>query len=145
MASLPRPSLKHNVAKSREQTEVTVRSGTKFMIPKGLLCAHSAMLKAGLTKNRKLYFPDVSDETFELFLFWLYGQATRAKLYSVLKNQNSDDKADVEIKATLRGTACPMNGAGKVRDPLPLLNMRETRDDAPSAPLWLRELSRPLF
>jgi hypothetical protein len=78
MASPPRRlELKHNKARSQEQTEVTIHSGNKFMILKDLLCAHSDIFATGLRNNRKLYLPDISDETFELFQFWLCGQATR--------------------------------------------------------------------
>jgi hypothetical protein len=136
-----RPRSKYHRTKSQEQIEVTVRSGTKYMVLKDLLCAYSDIFRSGLAHTNKLYLLDVSDTTFELFQFWLHGQATRTEL-AFGKTEKKHGGALVKITGIFGDSAVHLVEEELGRSQLQLYSEPRPKECPKLAPAWLRELSK---
>jgi hypothetical protein len=141
VGSTPQPKVSHSRSQSQTQIEVTVRSGSQYVLPKDTLCSYSDTFRIGLKDTNKLYLPDVSDSTFELFQFWLYGQATRAKPTYVPNRQNCKGKSPVKITQIFASCGSLATIEEGDSSQLQLCESRTRRESWPSTPAWLMDLS----
>jgi hypothetical protein len=142
MADSIRPlRISHSRSNSQTQIEVTVRSGSKYVLPKDTLCSYSDTFRVGLKDTNKLSLPDVSDSTFDLFQFWLYGQATRAKPTYIPNKPSSKGRSPVKITQIFADSEnLPTIEEGNSNQ-LQLYDNRTGRDNSLLTPTWLMELS----
>jgi hypothetical protein len=140
VGAAPRPKTSHSRSNSQTQIEVTVRSGSRYMLPKDTLCLYSDTFKVGLKDTNKLSLPDVSDSTFELFQFWLYGQATRAKPTYTPNKQNPEGKSPVKITQIFASSGSLPTIEEGDSNQLQLYGSRTRKENLSLSPAWLTEL-----
>ncbi|KAF2024924.1 hypothetical protein EK21DRAFT_117323 [Setomelanomma holmii] len=127
------------------QIEVTVRSGNKYMVAKDLLCKFSSVFDVGMKEKSKLHLPDVSDNTFSLFYFWLHGQASRVRIgreRKGLKRQKSMKKVPGRIREVFgwkESEVEEVEEVGMGKDGWG--NDGRTSPNVSSTPAWLRDLN----